>query len=528
MNKNNIEDLEFNNLDEDEDIIKENNHYKSLLNNKNSNNSNNENKKNIIPFVIIGILIVAVIILLIALLSKDDKKSESGEGNSNNSNNSSSEKNDTNNDDNKNDNTSKTYDVNMKDSILVLNKYVLIKEDKKMVVVDLDGNKIDDINIEKDDDIKYFIDNKDLYFIKSSDKKSIVYKLIDKNIKELNTLEGTKNGFLVNDKEEILGTYDTYSNKEVLYLINKDDYNKIEIDNYTIGSTSKQSNYKNIYNDKYAITIKGNSFGIYNVKDGNELIEPKYNKIEYLTKDNFAAEKNDAFGIIDVNDKKLLDFKYDSIKYENGLYFAIDNNYLSILDSSFKEITKVSNINNSSNRVLISTFGDYVIYLANRAIASDKKGNVTDLNFDDFYVFGNYLITSKSDSTIVTLYDKKLEVVSEYDTKTKDNDLSNSGLFLNSVLVLNGGECFDLATGKSKGHINLYRRTSQGYLVAFELNKDGLITISYNDQVLGEVKGVKLMDFLNSNNNGITITKNHFIYSAGEIHFITKNVKEDS
>lgn len=83
----------------------------------------------------------------------------------------------------------------------------------------------------------------------------------------------------------------------------------------------------------------------------------------------------------------------------------------------------------------------------------------------------------------------------KYDTKTKDNNVENSAIFLNNVLILNGGECFELSTGKSKGHINLYRRTSQDYLVTYELNKDGLVTILYYDEVLGEVNKVKLMFF---------------------------------
>ena len=517
MNKN---DFEFNNLDEDEKIINEEDN--SFIEKKTyfPKNNNQKNNKNMIPIIVIGVLVVVIIILLLALLSKDKKESKDDNTNSNNS--SENSNGNDNNNEKTNDNDSKTYDINSKDSILLLNKYLLFKGEKDFTIVDLDGNKVDSINIDSSD-INYYTDNKDIYFI----NEKVVYKLDNNKLKEICTLEGDNFGFLKNEKEKIIGIYNSLNNKEVLYLENKDDYQKIEINNYTIGSNFSNKNYKEIYNDRYVIIINSNSFGIYDVKDNKEIIEPKYDNIEYLNNDYFSIKKDDNYGIIDKNDKVVLEIKYDAINYSNNLYFAIDNNKLKVLDSKFKEITSIDNINNSQNRLKVSLFKDKVIYLANRSIAIDSKGTVTDLDFDNYYVYGNYLITSKDDSTIVTLYDKDLKEVGKYDTKTKDNNLEDSAIFLNNVLILNGGDCFELQTGKSKGHINLYRRTSQGYLITYEVNKDGKITISYNDEVLGEVTGVKLMDFLTSENNGITVTKKHFIFNVGDIHFITKNLKED-
>ena len=513
----NNKDFEFNNSEEDKKIIHEENNYFSEKKTYFQNNNNKkENNKNIISIIVIAILVVTVIVLLVALLSKDKSESK------NSNNNSSSDSNKNTNEEVKKEDT-KIYDVNDSNSELLLNKYLLFKEDHNFTIVGLDGNKIDSISY-NNNDLKYYTDFKDLYFI----NEGVVYKLDDNKIKEICTLEGENYGFLKNEKEKIVGIYNSLNNREIIYLANKDNYQKYEINNYTIGSNSSEKDYKEIYNDRFIIIIKSNSFGIYDVKDNKEMVEAKYDKIEYLNNDYFAAKNDENYGIIDKNDKVVLKFDYDAINYSNGLYFAINNDTLKIFDSKLNELTSVININNSLNRLKVSQFGDKVIYLANRAIAIDNKGSIVDLDFDNYYVYGTYLITSKDDSTIVTLYDKELKEFGKYDTKTNNNNLEESAIFLSNVLILNGGDCFDLKTGKSKGHINLYRRTSQDYLVTYEVNKDGKITISYNDEILGEVTGVKLMDFLTSNNNGINITKEYFIFNAGKIHYITKNIKDNN
>lgn len=274
-------------------------------------------------------------------------------------------------------NVEKTYNVNSEDALLVLNKYVLLNDDKKYILLDLDGNKSDEIIC---DDLYYFDDESDAYFANGKN----VYKLDNGKFKEICNLEGNNYGFLKNAKDKIIGIYDSLNSKEIIYLKDKNEFKKSEIYNYTVGSGLSEKNYKDIYNNRYIIIVKLNTFGVYDLNENKELIEPKYEKIEYLNGDYFAIMKDDKYGSVDKNEKVILDFDYDKINYIKDLYFAIRNDTLKVLDSKLKEIISVEDVNYSTNRLKLSVFGDKVIYLANRAIAVDNKGTLLELDFDDF------------------------------------------------------------------------------------------------------------------------------------------------
>ena len=507
MNKNEVdlENVEFNNPEEDKKIIESEN--TKIVSNNSDNNKDNKNKNIIIISVIIGILVLIIIILSILLLSSKD-------------NNNSKEK-----EENKENNTPgvvKSYDVNVSGSHLLLNKYILINEKSETVVVDLNGKVIDKISKNEKETVDYYINNKEVYLIKSSNKEKTIYKIINDKIVKFYSLNGNNNGFIKNDSGNIIGSFDDFDNNEQLYFIDKDSYSTLNLNNYIITSKDYSSDSKNIYNDKYAIIVSSDEFGIYYVKQEKELIAPSYKKIEYLNKNYFAAKKDNKYGIVDIDNKVILDFDYDNINYYDNYYFLIYNDSLKILDNNFVELKSVDNINNSLNRIKISSFKDKIVYLANKALIIDKTGNINEFDFDDFYVYGNYLITSKSNSTIVTLYKSNLEILGEYDTKTTDNHVEKSAFYFDDLLILNGGQFFDVGTKTNKGNINKFRKTSQDYQVLYESNQDGKVTISYKDEEIGVVTKVKLMDFLTSSNNGITITKEHFIFSAGDVHFIAK------
>ncbi len=110
---------------------------------------------------------------------------------------------------------------------------------------------------------------------------------------------------------EIKGTYiKALKNEEaepILYNISGE---KIENTKYTSMLCTE--------NENYYITIDNEGFyGIIN-KDNIELIENKYNYLEYLHEDYFIAAKEDGYlGIINTADETLVDFKYEVLQKIN-------------------------------------------------------------------------------------------------------------------------------------------------------------------------------------------------------------------
>lgn len=103
-------------------------------------------------------------------------------------------------------------------------------------------------------------------------------------------------------------------------------------------------------NENYYITIDNDGFyGIIN-KDNNELIENKYNYLEYLYGDYFIAAKEDGYlGVINTTDEVLVEFKYEvlqKIEGTNVLEAKVLKENKSELYS--KDLEKVYSSNNAS------------------------------------------------------------------------------------------------------------------------------------------------------------------------------------
>lgn len=87
----------------------------------------------------------------------------------------------------------------------------------------------------------------------------------------------------------------------------KDNMNKIAINN-VIGLN------ETIDNDKYIIAISKDEK--YKIKDvqKNEIKNDEYDYLEYIGNDEFIAYKNKNFGVVDVNSKTIVEFKYDDLQ----------------------------------------------------------------------------------------------------------------------------------------------------------------------------------------------------------------------
>ena len=548
--KENIENAEFNNPEEDF----KNNEESEEKNEKDDKeekfiDDGNNKKKNII-IISLAILVVLLIIIVLCFLLSGNK----GDKNSNSSNNSNSNNESNNNsENNNNDNSKKTInedDYDFSKAGIYLNKYLHIKEkdSNKSAISDLEGNII--------------FETTDSWVIYEEDDKSLLlldlnYKKVgDFNIKRIkdNTLYDVFNenatGLLIGyENNKPLGVYKQGKDNETIYLINGNEYNKIELDNYvdiSFGNAERESKY--IYNNQYIITFdkmgqeKFENYGIYDIKSKSQLVKGYYDKIYYLHDNVFVAVKNDKAGIIDTNNNVLYSFTNEIISYSNGLYFIGNNNKLKVLDSNLKELNQEIDVPNLSKYTLdigdgskisleLKPFKDSVIVKLvenlnelDHYIVIHKNGTKVDLGKGKIGFVGNYLVSSNNNDTNIVMLDSNLNVAHKIDVGSKAISLDNVYIFLNNTLVINGNKLYNLDNDTFKGTTNWYRRTSQEFEVRIDFSGDkGTVTISRNEEKLKTIENVPVSYFLKAENNGITITKDKFIYNAGGVAIIERN-----
>ena len=94
----------------------------------------------------------------------------------------------------------------------------------------------------------------------------------------------------------------------------KDDYKYFNVDGAEIEDPKYTSVVKTNENNYYITIDKNGLYGIIN-KDQKELIENKYNYLEHLFDEYFiAAKDNGNLGIINIKDSVLVDFKYEVLQ----------------------------------------------------------------------------------------------------------------------------------------------------------------------------------------------------------------------
>lgn len=170
-------------------------------------------------------------------------------------------------------------------------------------------------------------------------------------------------------------------------------------DNYT--------NKKTVLNDMLIVT-KNRSYGVIDV-EGNAIIEPKYDYIQYLPNSgDFLVESNNKVGIISAKRETKIQILYDSLELIDsklGLYLAKKDNKYGVIDSkgNIKIYIEYDQIgidntqfeqNNIKNRYLLDN-GMIPVKKDKYWGAFDKNGNqVLDFVYDSF----GYIASSNKDA----------------------------------------------------------------------------------------------------------------------------------
>lgn len=205
------------------------------------------------------------------------------------------------------------------------------------------------------------------------------------------------------DQIDITGIYTYAQENEKLTVYDKNG-NQKDIDTSTA--------VLNTNNDKYKIKIdnqNGTKYGVIN-EDGKEIINTKYNYIEYLFDDYFiASSENGKLGIIDDKESQKVELKYDSVQriQETNMIQATitSTNITELYNNNMKKVFEMNNAN-------IETIKDGYIKIYNDSETKyfDKDGN----EVDNTILYPNNKLFSKIQNGKYGFVDKSGKVVVEY------------------------------------------------------------------------------------------------------------------
>ena len=163
--------------------------------------------------------------------------------------------------------------------------------------------------------------------------------------------DNTHYNFLVNEGNlvGVVGTSE-YINDEGLDVLENTIYtiddNEYILNDYDIIGDETRLGVDSDYitdNKDYLIIRDGEDgayeYGLYDLKNGEVVINPTYEGLYTSFDGNYVAIKDGKAGIINKKLKKLVDFEYDFIAIQEDYYVVSKNNKLAIMDSKFNLVT---------------------------------------------------------------------------------------------------------------------------------------------------------------------------------------------
>ena len=299
---------------------------------------------------------------------------------------------------------------------------------KREQILDVEFDKIYRMNNIKDDE--------NIYLLAEKDGKIQLYKnnkiLLDNNYQAINYSEDSK--LLILQKDNKYGVTDL-NGKQILSV----DYEQVRIPgNYIIAVKEKEqviydltgapkenltyTNILNTENENYNITIdKNDKYGLIN-KNGNILIENKYNYIQYLY-DNFfiVGGETRKSGIINEKGEEILPIKYEVIQKLNkdNIVQAMVGNILELYNKEMKNILSMENgkieIHDKYIKIYSST---QTAYISNDGIVKNN-----------FELFENNIFASEREGKWGFVdKDNNVIVDYQYDKVTEINELGFAGI----------------------------------------------------------------------------------------------------
>jgi hypothetical protein len=368
--------------------------------------------------------------------------------------------------------------------ITTFNNAVLYKnndsDNTKYTVIEGIDNKLYLYNIDKVVNL-YSLDNKYKEFVINIDKKDIVPIIyIDSN-----------------NYERLMGFY---GNKTV-YTLDKKQYT---INDYElIGNNDKDKIIT--YNNREIIVKKDNKYGIYDIKENVTLINTKYDMIHNYDDTYYIAYKGKDAGIINSNDKVLLDFDYDNIKKN----IVIKNDKLALLSNNFEIITKYDFKDSDNSAYVLDINKKYLLVTGVSSHLINNNGSYTTIQEDIMVCDGNndfyYSYNDKEKEFVI--YDENIN--KKYSIFVDKFDIKNDSIYKFGNTIIINDTYYNYETGEVLKKINRNVLELSNTKVSYN---NGNIDIYLNDKKIYsyeyDIKNNKghYMNIINNNlNNGFYI-----------------------
>lgn len=318
-------------------------------------------------------------------------------------------------------------------STLCYEKTVLrYEKDGKYGLVDLEGKKITNPEY---DAIENLQSTEGKFLVQKDNKYGVInlngLKLVDTKYDQVAT-----DGYYSEDKGYVEAGFIVSNKTEEGYRYGYIDYK---------GKERLSTEYNDLEritaeNTPYLIAAKNGKYGLY--KNGKELIKPEYQAIEYEENGAIIIQKNELYGIAQLNGKIKVEPKYTHLD-QNGIYLYAQNeeentvydangnkmdiNFNKAVYLTENEIYKISTmlnnnityygIENSEGQTLVNTEYKYLEYIFNdKFIAQNEKGKygVIDSNGKTQIKFEYDLIQKIKDKKVIQLAVNNDETITLY------------------------------------------------------------------------------------------------------------------
>jgi len=123
---------------------------------------------------------------------------------------------------------------------------------------------------------------------------------------------------------------------EYLYFLGSNDIIESTNTNVIFDYVLDGSDEVTTYNSEYLVIKKDNDkYSLYNYKNKSEVENIEYDELKILKDNYYVAKKDNKYGLIDVNNKVILNFEYDKIDKN----ILVKDNKVAIMDDNYNLLT---------------------------------------------------------------------------------------------------------------------------------------------------------------------------------------------
>lgn len=273
------------------------------------------------------------------------------------------------------------------------------------------------------------------------------------------------------------------------------------------------------------------SVGLYDFKEKKLIIDYNYQELKLVDVDNkiLKVKKNYKYALIDINLKKLLDYKYEYVEYYDDYILVGLSNKVGLMDKEYNLLVSpvipydyfMDNITMNSykisDNVIVSIKKDvlgnvsYETYL----IKTDKT--VTKLE-EDFVYKKDFSYTVSNDNRKYNIYDKDLLFIGTIDITDYDFAKRLELNVVGDTIVGDDKVFYDATTLKQVNELQETKVVKDKYELL--LKNDGTVSIYVNNKVIGNYKYEYGYNLYNENSDGT------FYYLSNNSYVAIKKVNE--